>query len=262
MRKLLVIASVGIGLVTMSSLIADPYSFSEPPTEQSLVRPGEERVTQPSLQQVPTPEGNLGQLRQEAQKQTPPNIQNDPDDGDSFFLKPTYVTQEDFNIFKRQVVQVLRDTTQKADSFTQQLLDMKIQIQQVGPQMASLKQMMMQMSELLAAQSQAHPVTATVWQQWWFWFLATWSLFLTLLFGWLVVARRKDLVPDTGPESGGDYDFLSQVDSLPAHLDLARTYMAMHNYAQARRSLEFVIMKDSGEFRQQALKLLKQLPKG
>jgi FimV-like protein len=255
-------ACLVIGFVMSSPAMAESYSFTETPPEQSLVRPGEEPKQQPVKQQsvkqqsVQQPQRAQQPARQVQQQQ--PAAQDD----NAFYLRPTYVSQEDFNIFKRQVVQVLKDGQTKTNSLTQQLLDMKIQVQRVGPQMNSLKQMMLQMSKLLPTPGQQNPAAATVWRQWWFWLLVAWSALLTLIALWLtLVSRRKSLV-DVGPDNGGDYDFMSNAESLPAHLELAQTYITMNDYKHARRSLEFVIMQDNAELKQHAMKLLKQLPKG
>jgi FimV-like protein len=255
----LVGACLAIGLVISAPVMADQLGFADPPPEQSLVRPGEEPKPQP-VQQQPA----VQPAQQQPQQQQPmrvPTQQPQSDSDNAFFLKPTYVSQEDFNIFKRQVVQVLKDNQGKTDALSKQLLDMKIQVQRVGPQMNSLKQMMLQMSKLLPSPGQQNPVAAVAWQQWWFWLFAAWSALLTLLVLYVLFIRRKQPVADTGPDNGGDYDFMSGADSVPAHMELAQTYIAMQDTAHARRSLEFVVMHDSGELKQQALTLLKQLPK-
>jgi len=256
MRKFLAACLATSALVISLPAMADSYSFTERPPEQSLVRPGEEPKPQPQPAAKPVPQ----QVQKPAAvpQAAPTAPQPVPEADNAFYLKPTYVTQEAFNTFKRQVVQVLKDGQQKTEAMSQAQLNFKIKLQQVEPQMASLKQMMMKLSTLLSAQAGG----GNIWMRWWFIVLVIWSVVLTVLVIGALLSARKKKVLDMGMDNGGDYDYMSKADSLPSHLSLAQTYITMNDYARARKSLEFVIMHDKGELRKQAVALMKQLPKG
>lgn len=249
-------ACLAIGLIVASPVFAEQFGFSDSPAEQSLVRPGDEPQIEPVAQPSAQPA-----LQQQQPMHAPVEQSQEVDNDNAFFLKPTYVSQEDFNIFKRQLVQVLKDNQDKNEALSKQLFDMKVQVQQVEPQMNSLKQIILQISKLLPGPGQLNAVALVIWQQGWFWLLLTWNVLLSLLVSYLLWTRPKREIADNQPDNGGDYDFMSAVDSLPGHLELAKTYVAMLDYGHARRSLEFIVMHDRGELKQQALSLLKQLPK-
>jgi FimV-like protein len=135
---------------------------------------------------------------------------------------------------------------------------MKIQVQPMGPQIASLKQMITEMATLLSAQSGASHTGMSRW----FMVLLIWCVVLTLLVLFILLSNRKKKLFHSELETGGDYDYLSKEDSSPSHLNLAQTYITMNDYERARKSLEFVIMHSKGELKDKAMQLLKQLPKG
>ena len=164
MRKLFLCALMIAGFFAQLPAMAQQLGFQDPPPEQYLGIPGEEPKTQPA----PTPKA-------EPAKQTAPQKQQQApaqNDNDAFYLKPTYVTQGAFNTFKRGVVQVLKDGQKKVDGLSQQVLDFKIQLQSIPPQIKGMKGMLMQISTLVAAQAKAQQQGgANVWRRWWFWVL-------------------------------------------------------------------------------------------
>lgn len=254
MHKSLSGALIFVGLFISLSAVAEQFSFQEPPTEQSLVRPGDEPQQQPPPQPSAPPA-----VATEQPRMAPELVQEPEADVDNaFYLKPTYVSQETFNSFKGQVVEVLKDTNAKSDALSQEVLDMKIQVQPIGPQMASLKQMMTEIATLVSAQ----PGLGNIWKYRWFMAVVVWSGILTLFVLWLFVSNGRKKRLDSGADKGSDYDYLPKEDSLPSHLNLAQTYMTMKDYARARKSLEFVIINSKDELRTKAMQLLKQLPKG
>lgn len=257
MRKLLLGALLPVSLLIALPAVAAEFSFQKRPPEQSLVTPGEQAqdpVQQPAAPAVKVKSAPAAQAQQ-SQPQS-----ND----DAFYLKPTYISQANFNAFRRQLVQVLKAQQKKAEDLSQQSLNLKIQLQGITPQITGLKHMIMQISGLLSEQSKLHVSGhLVIWHNWWFWVLIAWNVILTALLITRFIGPRKGLTNlDVRPETGGDYDYLSKKDSLPSHLDLAQAYITMNDYQQARRSLEFVVMNDKGELRKKALQLLKQLPKG
>ena len=254
MRRTILCALVVVGLFSGASVVAQQLDFQDPPPEQYLGRPGEE----PKPQSAPVQKTQPAKQAPVQKQQVP--VQNN--DSDSFYLKPTYVTQEAFNTFKRGVVAVLKDGQKKVDGLSQQVLDFKIQLQSIPPQIKGMKGMLMQISTLVAAQAKVQQQGgANVWHRWWFWVLTGWSLVLTVLVACLFLKRKGASKTAVVADNGGDYDYLSQKDSLPSHLDLAQTYMTMGDMGRARKSLEFVVMNDKGALKDKAMQLLKQLPK-
>lgn len=59
--------------------------------------------------------------------------------------------------------------------------------------------------------------------------------------------------------NGSDYDFMRTAEAIPAQLDLARSYIAMRDYDQARTVLRMVIEKGNTEQRLAALGLIETL---
>lgn len=247
MRRSFLCVLMIVGFFASLPVMAQQLNFQDPPPEQYLGRPGEEPKAQPAPVQKVQP------VKQQAPAQN---------ESDAFYLKPTYVTQEVFNTFKRGVVQVLKDGQKKTDDLSQQVLGFKIQLQSVPPQIKAMKGMLMQISTLVSAQAKVQQQGgANVWRRWWFWMLVGWSLVLTVLVVCLFFKNKGSSKESPEVDNGGDYDYLSKTDSLPSHLDLAQTYMTMSDFSRARKSLEFVVMNDKGQLREKAMQLLKQLPK-
>lgn len=255
MRKFWSAATAVVGMLGSASALAIGLSFQDPPPEQSLVHPGDKPVVsaQPAVQARP-------QVMQQQQ-------QPEPEISEAFYVKPTYVTQSVYNVFKRQVAQILKDLQQRQGDTTQQALDAKIKQQSLDKQILGIKQMLGQMTTLIAKQAQAQQEAGTgpVWKQSWFMLLSAIDVILLLmvLLLWLNQRKRNRWQQFGSPASdnGGDYDYMSSADSAPSHINLAQTYLAMGDYARARKALEFVVMKDNGTLKQQATELLKQFPK-
>lgn len=258
MRKLWSSAAAVVGMLVSVSALAINLNFQDPPPEQSLVHPGEEPVAVQPVSQPPT---------QPVQKTAQPEPEAEQGVSEAFYVKPTYVTQSAFNTFKRQVAQILQDQQQKQTDMSQQALDSKIKLQTTDKQILAIKQMLGQMSTLIAQQAEVQKAAGVgpVWKQSWFMLLSFLDLVLLgmVLLLWSNQRKRNRWQQFGSPvaDNGGDYDYLSSADSVPSHINLAQTYLTMGDYVRARKALEFVVMKGDGVLRQQATELLKQFPK-
>lgn len=248
--------------------ICAQFSFQDPPPKQALIRPGEapaveQPPAQPAAPAQPQPARNAPQQTQSA---TPRPSQDEP-----FYLKKQTVSQETFNQFRYKVAEILKSAQQSRADLSGKLLQMQIKLQAMPAQITMIKQTLVKVMDLLAKQAQEQAKQGDVsfrhmLTQGWFWVMLAFDLLTLILLGvcvYLFLQLKKQPKAQSEPnlDNGGDYDFLSDPESLPSHLDLAQAYIAMGDPKQARKALETVILRDKGALRQQAVKLLKTLPK-
>ncbi len=81
---------------------------------------------------------------------------------------------------------------------------------------------------------------------------------LLLLLIWSVWPRRKKETTDN--DTKDEYDYMGSAESIPAKLNLARTYVAMEDYSSARQVLGEVMKSGNVEQQQEADELIKTLP--
>jgi len=95
---------------------------------------------------------------------------------------------------------------------------------------------------------------------------------ILLLLVWAVWPRRKEkkkqetvaTAPGVGDvfedDTQNEYDYMGSRESIPAKLDLARTYIAMEDYAAARIALEEVSKGGDEAQKKEAADMLAQCP--
>jgi FimV-like protein len=76
------------------------------------------------------------------------------------------------------------------------------------------------------------------------------------------VAPIKAPVQADEDDTKNEYDFMGSSEGIPAQLDLARAYIAMENYKDARKVLAQVMTKGDANQQQQAKALLMEIPAG
>ena len=88
------------------------------------------------------------------------------------------------------------------------------------------------------------------------------AVILLLLFIWAIWPTKKNKTGSKGPsdDTKDEYDYMGSPESIPAKLDLARTYIAMEDYRGARQALQEVFKYGDVQFKQQAQTLLDELP--
>lgn len=104
------------------------------------------------------------------------------------------------------------------------------------------------------------------------WVLAG-GFLVVLLLAWAFWPKEEDTASaqsdasdasfDTDEEADDtqdEYDYMGSVESVPAKLDLARTYLAMEDYRAAKAVLQDVMKQGTSEQCAQAKKLLDQIP--
>lgn len=87
------------------------------------------------------------------------------------------------------------------------------------------------------------------------------GLFL-LLSGLMIgklMTRRAPIQITKNVTGGSDYDFMETAEAIPAKLDLARSYIAMHDFDQARSVLAAVLEKGNSQQRMVAETLLEKM---
>ncbi|WP_267256664.1 FimV/HubP family polar landmark protein [Coxiella endosymbiont of Ornithodoros maritimus] len=97
----------------------------------------------------------------------------------------------------------------------------------------------------------------------------TGMLLALLLILWALWPRKRknqknrrvlDDQPAIGGADGAEYDYMGSAESIPAKINLARTYIAMEDPVSARKVLKQVSKQGNEEQRQEADELLKSLP--
>lgn len=87
------------------------------------------------------------------------------------------------------------------------------------------------------------------------------GLFL-LLSGLMIgkwMTRRTPIQITKNVTGGSDYDFMETAEAIPAKLDLARSYIAMHDFDQARIAIKTVLEKGNTQQRMIAETLLEKI---
>ncbi|MBT8506726.1 hypothetical protein B1F79_04535 [Coxiella-like endosymbiont of Rhipicephalus sanguineus] len=72
--------------------------------------------------------------------------------------------------------------------------------------------------------------------------------------------RKDNLSGESVGDTGEEYDYMGSLESIPAKINLARTYIAMEDQGTARRVLKQVLQSGNKEQRKEAEELLKDLP--
>ena len=86
------------------------------------------------------------------------------------------------------------------------------------------------------------------------------TLILILVIGMIWPRRKSSKKEETAEDTQDEYDYLGSAESMPAKLDLARTYLAMEDYVAAKEVLAEVIERGNPAQRQEAADLLKAMP--
>ena len=87
------------------------------------------------------------------------------------------------------------------------------------------------------------------------------AILLLLAMGIIVerfVRREKPIIIQNAPapaSTDNEYDFMGSEEAMPAQLDLARSYIAMNQFDQAKEALKVVLEKGNDEQRKIAAKL-------
>lgn len=72
--------------------------------------------------------------------------------------------------------------------------------------------------------------------------------------------RKDNLSGESVGDTREEYDYMGSSESIPAKINLARTYIAMEDQEAARRVLKQVLQSGNKEQRKEAEELLKDLP--
>lgn len=92
-----------------------------------------------------------------------------------------------------------------------------------------------------------------------FWLPISGALLLVILIMLWILKRKKPSKSED--DTKDEYDYMGSAESIPAKLDLARTYMAMEDFESAAAVLHEVLEKGDADQRTHAQKLLDELPR-
>ena len=139
----------------------------------------------------------------------------------------------------------------------------------INQNIAVLQQQVSQLNPPVSSKSHSHPAGLLAWfaQPDADEYLNLIAAAVILMGSGMLIGRllRRDQPPVVAVKNADDtkaeYDFMGTNEAIPAKLDLARSYMAMENYEDARAELKIVLQKGNEEQRMVAESLIHKINK-
>lgn len=167
-------------------------------------------------------------------------------------------------LYQQKTDQQIEDLNNKNQLMQQQLQQLAQALTLLNQEMVQLKQVNDTLHQTIQAQQAAHN-TSTGWlgilQN--KTVLVSAAVIVLLLLIWAVWPRGKKVVKTAAEDDTKvEYDYMGSNESIPAKLNLARTYVAMEDFAAARKVLDEVAQLGTSEQQAQAEEMRKVLPAG
>lgn len=179
-------------------------------------------------------------------------------------------------LYQQQADQRIEALTAKNNEISTQLNNLNQVINELNQEMNVLHQAETQLSQTQRVPSTAPHSSQKLWKEWFVWLdqlgaiaYLNFILFAALLFtlGFTAsklrhtpgAAAQDNIKNNTQDDTQDEYNFMSTNEAIPAILDLARAYVAMENFAQAKIEIQKVIIKGNDEQRDEAKTLLAKI---
>ena len=186
--------------------------------------------------------------------------------------QPNVILSQEQSLYADKQIQLLKKVLTGLSNKTQGLsgayAKLNVQVQQMKLQLDSVLN-----------QPKANPVQFGVWQNLGHYvssfpatILLAINILLLLVILYLILLPKKSIptssiAPHHKTDSASDdhdteqeYDFMGSKEGVPAKIDLARAYVAMQDYQQAKQVLDDVLAKGNNEQRQAAQAILNSIP--
>ncbi|OGO91139.1 MAG: hypothetical protein A3F10_01550 [Coxiella sp. RIFCSPHIGHO2_12_FULL_42_15] len=159
-----------------------------------------------------------------------------------------------------------QNTNYKFDKLNQHVQALQQRIQKLDEALQLLNQTVSQLTQRSASTASAlsdnnvsHHVTISDYVVW------GGAVVIILILMSLIGSRKSKNKPVTAEnqakeEQQGDYDYMGSAESIPAKLNLVRAYLAMENFAEAKKVLDTILTQGNSEQRYEAEALAQKIP--